>query len=348
MSVFRHQEPIRRRKNWLLRVVVTLTLLLVIFVTSTAVWYKANIRAVDLSNNTLQEITISPGDSEADISNLLESEGLIKSATAYRLFTRFNDLRGISQAGIYELTPAMNISDIVDKLVNGDVKAELMTILPAQRLDDLKKMFMEKGYSASEVEDALNPALYTGHPALVDKPKLANLEGYLYPESYQYTATTPLRAIIESSLDQTAKLFTPQIKQKLTVQGLSLNQAVIIASIIEKEVSEEEDKATVAQVFLTRYSRGMALGSDVTAFYGASLVGKDESVNTDTPYNTRIHSGLPPGPISNISSSSLLAVANPTDTDYLFFVTGDDGTTYFSRTLAEHEALAAQYCKLRC
>ena len=92
----------------------------------------------------------------------------------------------------------------------------------------------------------------------------------------------------------------------------------------------------------------MQLGSDVTAYYGADIAGLPHSVLTDTAYNTRLHSGLPPGPIGNVSSSSLKAVASPASTDFLFFVAGDDGVTYFSNTQKEHEALAAQHCHKLC
>jgi UPF0755 protein len=92
----------------------------------------------------------------------------------------------------------------------------------------------------------------------------------------------------------------------------------------------------------------MPLGSDVTAHYGSVLAGRGKDVTYDTPFNTRLHTGLPPTPISNVSASSLTAVAKPAQTDWLFFVTGDNGTTYFSKTVQEHEALAAKYCHELC
>ncbi len=349
MSVFRHEEHMKKGHIWAIRSIFIVVIAMIITIGATAVWYKANIVAVDSSDKTLQEITIRAGDSETTVSKLLESKGLIKSAFAYQLYTRFNDARGETKAGVYELSPTMSVSDIVRKLVEGDVKVDLLTILPAQRLSDIKDAFIEKGYTLQEVEEALSPELYSSHPALVDKPKLANLEGYLYPESFQFTSTTPLRAIVGASLDQTAELFTPEIVQKLKDRGLSVHDAVILASIVEKEVSKSEDKPTVAQVFLTRLERGIPLGADPTANYGAFLAGIEEpAVLADTNYNTRLYTGLPPGPISNITASSLLAIVNPSETDYLFFVAGDDGVTYFSRTLAEHEALTAKYCTLLC
>ena len=106
--------------------------------------------------------------------------------------------------------------------------------------------------------------------------------------------------------------------------------------------------AQVAQVFLTRLSRGSPLGSDVTANYGAVAAGVAPSLSFDSPYNTLIHPGLPPTPIGTISENALLAVANPAPTQWLYFVTGDNGTTYFEATIAQHNADAAAYCHKLC
>jgi len=348
MSVFKFGQRHKPKKSLLKRILLIGLALFVIVVIYVFSWFIINTRAVDTENQTASTISISTGADEASISKLLEEKGIIRSSVAYQLYARLNGIQGETQAGTYELSPSMSVSDILDKLINGEVKIDLMTILPAQRLDDLREYFLEKGYDEDEVYSALNPDNYINHPALAEKPLTASLEGYLYPESFQYSSLTPLRAIIEASLDQMAELFTPSLKQAIEAQGLTLHEAVIMASIIEREVGNVNDKHIVAQVFLTRYSRGMMLGSDPTAHYGASLVGLEESVLTDTPYNTRIYAGLPPGPISNFSASSLQAVANPAATDYLFFVAGDDGVTHFSRTLSEHEALTRQYCTVLC
>ena len=136
---------------------------------------------------------------------------------------------------------------------------------------------------------------------------------------------------------------------------MTTHQAVILASIVEREVSKPEDRAQVAQVFLKRIKMGMKLQSDATASYGAVLNGEDinnmtssQILNYNSAYNTYLNTGLPPGPISNVSEASLKAVANPAQTDWLYFVSGDDKVTYFSKTLEEHEALVQQHCKTNC
>ena len=127
-----------------------------------------------------------------------------------------------------------------------------------------------------------------------------------------------------------------------------MHQGITLASIIEREASTPEDRSRVAQVFYRRISEGRRLQSDATALYGAALNGAEPSAHYESAYNTYSHDGLPPGPISNVSASSLAAVANPASTDYLYFVAGDDGQTYFSHTLAEHEALTQQHCTRAC
>jgi UPF0755 protein len=194
----------------------------------------------------------------------------------------------------------------------------------------------------------MDPANYPNHPALTDVPEGQGLEGYLYPESFQKTAETTPHEIIRQSLDQMALRLTPDLRQAFSKQGLTLHQAITLASIVEQEVSNDADRAQAAQVFLKRYKSDISLGSDPTAFYGALKEGEEPTVFHDSPYNTRIHKGIPPGPIGNVTESSLSAVAFPAQTDWLFFVSGDDGKTHFSKTQAEHEALTKKYCTKLC
>lgn len=312
-------------------------------------WYQQNTAILNPKDSSIKIFTVHEGDTDQLISEELERAGIIQSAFAYRLYTRIKKLHGIAQVGAYKLSPSMSFEEINTILREGKVAVDLITILPAQRIDQLKKSFIDAGYSAQEVDEALDPAQYAGHPALADKPPLASLEGYIYPESFQRTADTPLKAIIVQALDQTALMLTGKIKQDLQAnQNLNTFEALTIASIVEREVSNPEDRTKVAQVFLKRYRDGMPLGSDPTALYGALQAGVDPALTVDTPYNTLLHTGLPPGPINNVSIDSLKAVAYPANTDYLYFVSGDDGKTYFSHTQEEHEALTAQHCIELC
>jgi UPF0755 protein len=311
------------------------------------IWFTMSLAPLSGSQQEVV-VTIPVGASAPEIGETLEDMEIIRSALSFDVYTRINGSRDVLQAGSYRFSPTESVQRIVERIVSGDVATDLFTILPAQRLDQVKASFLSAGYSQAEVAEAFRPENYTNHPALVGKPVNANLEGYLYPNSYQKTDTTTVNEIIKASLDEMAEALSPDLQAEFSMQGLSVFEAVTIASIVEREVSSSEDRAIVAQVFLKRYKEGIMLGSDPTALYGALVAGIEPSVRADTPYNTRIYTGLPPGPINNVSTASLFAVARPADTEYLFFVSGDDGNTYFSNTLAEHEALTARYCTELC
>jgi len=346
----KYQAGTKLRRPWLRRVLASVGILVVLLVIATAaIWrfYDSNLQPVSKHGST-QTITIASGSTPVVIANLLHDKKLIRNAWT---FERYVQSKGVSedlQAGTYTLSPTQSVSDIVAQLTHGKVTTQLVTILPGQRLDQIEQALINDGFSKAEVEAALKPAAYEGNAALVDKPAGNSLEGYLYPDSFQRTDSTTVAAIIQESVAEMQSHLTPDIRAAFAKEGLSTYQGVILASIVEQEVSNQNDRAQAAQVFLKRMSVSMMLGSDVTAMYGSRLAGQGTSLSYDSPYNTLLHTGLPPTPISNVSNSSLQAVAHPASTDWLYFVAGDDGTTHFSRTLAEHEALAAQYCHKLC
>ncbi len=335
------------RRYFVIGAFLCLVVVLVIGATYVRRTYYDGIKPVSNSQN-VSIVTIRSGSSVNEVALLLQQRGLIKSAWAFEWYVRSKNVRDKLQAGSFAFRPSMSVAQMVYAMMNGKVATDLFTILPAQRIDQIQAAFVKAGFSVPIVEKAFTPAQYSGHPALTDKPKEASLEGYLYPESFEKIATTSPETIIRESLDEMAKALSPEVRAGLARQGLTVHQGVTLASIVEKEVSNTADRSKVAQVLLKRYKSGMMLGSDVTAYYGADETGLDHSVNSDTPYNTRLHVGLPIGPIGNVSKSSLEAVANPADTDFLYFVAGDDGLTYFSRTLEEHNANVAAHCQKLC
>lgn len=310
--------------------------------------YSDNLKPLNSSDNTSIIVTIDPGSTPGDIAKELEDKGVIKSDWAFEWYVRNHNLRADLKAGTYLFKPSQSVQEIVDKIVDARVATDLVTILPGKRLDQIRAGLIEAGFSAKEVDKALDPEQYRSHPALTDLPKGADLEGYLYPESFQKVSETTPEEIIEQSLDELNRYLTPEVREGFSKQGLNVHQAIIIASIVEQEVGIQSDRPVVAQVFLKRLEEGIRLGADPTAFYGAIINGKEPTVVYDSPYNTRLHEGLPPGPIGNVSVTSLEAVAFPAQTDWLYFVAGDDGVTHFSKTLEEHEELTRKYCTKLC
>ncbi len=350
MNKLRRENTIKSRR-W--KRIWRIVLIVVVLTTLSGVLglrhlYNQNLKPLNASQRVVQ-VTVPSGATVADIAQSLQDKGVIRAAWAFEWYVRTNSLRERLQAGTYGLRPSQSVSEVASILTNGAVETDLVTILPGQRLDQIRSMLINNaGFSEEAVDDALDPSLYRNHPALADKPIKASLEGYLYPDSYQRTSTTTPETIIRASLDEMQKRLTPSLRAAIVRQGLTIHEGVILASIIEQEVGNVADKPTVAQVFLSRLRQNMLLGSDVTVFYGAILAGQTPTVTYKSAYNTHIHGGLPPGPISNVSESSLQAIAKPAQTDYLFFVAGDDGVTYFSHTNEEHEALTEQHCKTLC
>jgi len=340
----RQRGGVPKRLLWVAIILIVLAIAVVMTVRT---MYYQKLQPVSGSQQVVL-LTIEPGTPSVEIADNLQKKGLIRSSAIFQWYIRTKDVRDKLQAGTYALRPSMSVADIVKVMVEGSVKSDLVTILPGQRIDEVRQALINAGFEPGAVDKALKASNYAGHPALADKPVGDNLEGFLYPDSYQKDANTEPSVIIKESLDEMAEHLTPAIRSAFASHGLSVYQGVTLASILEKEVSKQADRAQAAQVFLKRLNSDMELGSDVTAFYGSIAAGKEPDLTYDSPYNTLIHKGLPPGPISNVSESSLMAVANPAASDWLYFVAGDDGVTYFSKTFEEHQKLIDQHCHKLC
>ena len=228
------------------------------------------------------------------------------------------------------------------------------TILPGETIYDIKAKFIELGYSSTEVEEAFN-ANYD-FAFLKGRPAGATLEGYLFGETHEFHTGTPVKDILEKFLEGMGEVIKENnLEARYAAHGLSLFDGITLASIVQKE-AHGDDQPTVAQVFYSRMNYGMLLGSDVTVAYALDTVDPNRVTYTDNTsaltvdscYNTRLYAGLPCGPISNPGLSALLAVAEPSDTAYLYFLTGDDGLMYYSYTEEEHNQNVYSHCQNLC
>jgi UPF0755 protein len=278
----------------------------------------------------------------------LKNDGLIRNSRAFETYVRGKHLHDQLQAGTYALSPSMSVEEIVDKFITGDVAKHLLTILPGKTLTEIQAIFKNAGYSQSQINAAFEARQYLDQPVLASLPTGKSLEGYIYPDSFLQQTNTPAEIIVRQALDEMHDHLTPDIIAGFRQQGLTTFEGITLASIVEKEVSAPGDREVVAQVFLSRLQQGMRLESNPTVIYAANVLGKTGSLNLQSPYNTYQSDGLPPGPISNVSESSLYAVAHPAKTDYLFFVAGDDDKTHFSKTFDAHQDAVVKYCKIKC
>jgi UPF0755 protein len=346
MGKYKLNSKGRRRPSWLV-IAVILALLSVAVVGVVRVTYTNNLKPVSSSTQTVY-FTVESGWSVQQIADSLKQKNLIRSATAFKNYVTTKELRGSLQAGTYILSPSLSVQQIVAKMASGDVAKNLLTILPGKRLDQIKEVFAKQGYSGDEIEVAFSPASYLGNPVLNNLPAGASLEGFLYPNSFQKISNTPAEKIVKESIDEMGKHLTTRIIQGFADHGLTTYEGVILASIVYQETDNPQYQPAVAQVFLKRLNEDMPLQSNVTANYAADLAGVARNVNIESPYNTYLHKGLPPGPIGNMQDSALKAVAFPSNTDYLYFIAGDDGKMHFSKTEAQHEEAIDRYCQKKC
>lgn len=310
--------------------------------------YNQNLRPVSSSQQTVI-ITIPTGSSVKEISALLSDAGVIRNNWVFEWYVHSHELSNRLRAGTYAFSPSQPLNEIVDTLAVGEVTTRLVTIIPGRRIDQVRADLINDGFPVNDVDLALDISQYSDLPVMGYVPRdTTTLEGLLFPDSYQRTEDTTASEVVKRSLEEMGKYLTPTLQQKFASRGLTVYQGIILASMIEREVANEQDRPQVAQVFLSRLQKDMTLGSDVTAIYGAIKDGAEPSVRHDSAYSTSRNKGLPPTPISTISESSLNAAANPAATDWLYFVSGDDGTTHFSKTLPEHEANTNRYCTKLC
>lgn len=343
------------KKKWFIIIGGILLLGIIVFA-ALWTWYQVQLSPVDSNNTSKSKIEIVANSSPKEIATLLEEKGVIRSAAAFSWYTRFEGVQNKLQAGAYRLSPSESTSEIVKHLVDGSVDTFSITFYPGATLVDRVSKFEKRidvtsvlqkaGYSDVEISAALNKKYE--HPLFEGKPASADLEGYVFGETYQFNSGVTVEEVLTRTFDEFYKwVVQDSLISAYKQQGLSLYQGITLASIVQRE-SGGDDKAQIAQVFYNRLAANMTLGSDVTYQYIADKTGVTRDPNLDSPYNTRRYTGLPPGPIAVPGLSALKAVAAPSGGDYLYFLSGDDHVTYFGRTLAEHEANIANHCKLKC
>lgn len=339
----RYLRQVGPRKHAYRRILLVLTILIGLVGVGTVLVhrnYSHNLQPVSSSTKEVH-VTIYPGASSSEIGEQLMEANLIRNAQTFEWYVNTHNIRDKLQAGTYSFSESMSTDEIAEAIAAGEVATDLITILPGQRIDQIKETFIDAGMSKSQIATAFSASRYrSSYPALADNPKGSSLEGFLFPDSYQLTADTDPSEIVSQALDQMQEHLTSDIRAGFAKQGLTVYEGVTLASIVEQEVPKADDRAKVAQVFLSRLKKGMPLGSDVTVIYAKKI--------QKQAYDTTDHKGLPPGPIGTISDSALKAVARPANTTWLYFLSGDDGKTYYARTYEQHKANILNHCRQNC
>lgn len=350
-------RPKRPVKNKLLFVVAAILMMIIGILVAGVVWYNIQLSAKGSDIRQLTLIEIKPGTTPTQIGQLLQDKAVIRSGFAFNIYSRLSHNQGNLQAGTYRLSPAETVPEIIKHLVNGTIDQFSITFLPGATLAENKKVFRKAGFSDTEINAAFNKTYDVNtSPLFAGKPAGADLEGYIYGETYNISTGSTVDDILQRAFAEFERVVQKNnFVNRFAAHGLDLYQGITLASIVQREMTvpvgttePSIDQRQVAQVFYSRLAQNMPLGSDVTYQYAADKLGVARDVNLDSPYNTRRYKGLPPGPIATPGITALKAVANPADTNYLFFLSGDDGKTYFAVTDAEHQANIANHCQLKC
>lgn len=332
--------------KWLLGVVVAIVVLLLVAAGAGYTWYVQQLSSPHPGSQETVRLTVANGSTASDVATQLADKQMIKNEIAFEVYYRLHQSTGL-KAGVYVLTKGMSVSEIVTHLESGKPDEFTLTFLPGGTLADARKVLQGAGYSTVDIDAAFTET-YNG-PLFAGKPAGTDLEGYIYGDTYNFYTGASLDSVLAKLFDHMYQdVRSKGLEQAYAAQGMTLYQGITFASIVQAEVSNKDDMATVSQVFHKRLASDISLGSDVTFIYGARKLGVAPSVELDSPYNTRTHKGLPPGPVSNPGLDALVAGAKPANTEYLYFVAGDDGKTYFSKTNEEHEAATRAHCQANC
>ncbi len=293
-----------------------------------------------------QFVDIRPGTGTRAIGELLAAAGVVRDPLTFRAALWMSGRATRLQAGEYRFTDPETPASVIGKLARGEVFVLPVTIPEGLTIKEMSKIFEGKGFGSAGdfVQAARNPALIRG----LD-PEARDLEGYLFPETYPLSRHTNAPRLVRLMTDAFERAFSPELREAARARGLSTRQVVTLASIVEKETANPDERPLIASVYENRLRIGMALQCDPTVIFALERAGRyhgnlhHDDLSFDSPYNTYRYPGLPPGPIAAPGRASLAAVVHPADSKYLYFVSRNDGSHEFAATLEEHNRNVQKY-----
>lgn len=276
----------------------------------------------------------------------LQKEGIIENKTLFMLAGRVLLSDKDVRAGEYLFTTDMSLFEVISSFRNGKVNYRTVTIPVGARIDQIGEILQDKGLVDKETFRQL-----TRNHGLISLLNLDSetdsLEGFLYPDTYYFVKNSSPDRIVRKMIMRFNKLFTPEMAARASELHMSIKEVVTLASVIEKELGSESERTLISAVFHNRLRRKMPLQSDPTVIYalGEDFDGdlKKKHLIFKSSYNTYLQRGLPPGPIGSPTIESIRAALYPANVDYLYFVSRNDGTHYFSNNFEEHDRAVAVY-----
>ena len=299
-------------------------------------------------------VVIPQGSGTQEIAHLLQQENLIRSAFGFRVLARLNRADAHLRAGEYRLSPTMRPENIIRKLTKGEVITYPVTVPEGYTAERIAMLMEEKGlFTRQAFDEAMARVYETTAPTAYGFPLPPKntaykhaLEGYLFPETYQFFKGMKPDEMVKAMLANLDRALDAKLKARAAEKKISLHDLLTMASIVEKEAQKPEERPIIAAVYLNRLKIGMKLDADPTVKYALVEPGKLvtlEDLEVDSPYNTYKNAGLPPGPIANPGRPAMEAVLSPAGVDYLYFVAKGDGTHAFAATWDEHVRNIARY-----
>ncbi len=333
------------------RLIAILVILAVVgFGTSRAFeWWNFNVNTPVSNKSEPVPFQVDAGELAPDISADLFSQRLIRDRNVFELYARITGAANRFQAGTFLLNRNMNIVQITDALQHGRPDQVTVTIPEGFPLKFQADFVAKSGLAtaAEYIKAANDPNNYKGYDFLSSRPTNIKppLEGYLFPDTYVFDQNADASALVKAQLDQFGTVFSQDLRDQIKQPAAgrpaeSIEAIVILASMVEREANNDPDRGKVCSVYYNRLQQRIPLGVDATLLYALGRLSPEPTfaeLQSDSPFNTRKHVGLPPGPISNPGKAALLACINPPKTDWLFYFTDPKGVTHFETNEQDFE-----------
>lgn len=334
----------KKRKSWATFIVTAVILTPLVFAIMA---FKISLMPVNDQKAVQITVVVPKSAATSTIAGVLKKSGVIRNASAFRLYARIQDVDGKLKPGSYTMNTAMTVPEVIRDLIKGPPDRITLTVPEGYTVAQIADLLEQKGLSTGA---AFNQALNQNWQFSFFKDLPAqknNLEGYLFPDTYYLGSDSVSEKIVEMMLQNFEQVMERyDYINKAKAKGLTLNEAVTVASMVEREARVESERPRIAGVIYNRLNAGMPLQIDATVQYALGkqkekLLYKDLEI--DSPYNTYKISGLPPGPIANPGWPSLKAAIEPEKNNYFYYCAKPDGSHAFARTLAEHNINVQKY-----
>ena len=319
-------------------VIIVLTILTLAGIHFTVVFLSPVSRA-----SKVKTVLVGKGASFRTVALTLEKDGLIRDAGGFSFVAKFFGAYKKIRAGEYELSPSMTPVAILDALIKGKVKRYQVTIPEGYNIRDAATAIVATGLvDEKELVEKAMDARFAASLGIDG----ATLEGYLFPDTYHFERGQTVEDMLLMMVGRFKKVFEAEFAGEAKQKGFTMRKLITLASIIEKETGAASERPAISAVFQNRLKKRIRLQSDPTVIYGIKDFDGNltkRHLQTKTPYNTYTKFGLPPGPIANPGKDSIRAALNPAKEEYLYFVSKNNGTHYFSKSLREHNNAVNTY-----